>query len=115
MRYDPHSAGVSHLFTIHCWSFFSPFNICSQDGPLSIHAAGYGLAVYTGHSPQLAFALASIIVVPGCDQVFTFSPAGMGSQVMNRPPLKSRQQWKVPVPREETLVVREKFRKVGWR
>jgi len=32
---------------------------------------------------------------------------------MNRPSLKSRPQWTVAVPREETLVVREKFRKVS--
>jgi hypothetical protein len=27
----------------------------------------------------------------------------------------SRSHWTVPVSREETLVIREKFRKVGWR
>jgi hypothetical protein len=30
-------------------------------------------------------------------------------------PVSHRQHWTVPVSREETLAVREKFRKVGWR
>src|SRR5271170_263517 len=30
-------------------------------------------------------------------------------------PVPQRQHWTVPVAREETLAVREKFRKVGWR
>jgi len=30
-------------------------------------------------------------------------------------PVPQRQHWTVPVSREETLAVREKFRRVGWR
>jgi hypothetical protein len=30
-------------------------------------------------------------------------------------PVSSTQHWTVPVAREQTLVIREKFRRVGWR
>jgi hypothetical protein len=52
--------------------------------------------------------------------MFTLFPAEPGHSIMSEIPLQSRpvphrQHWTVPVSREETLAVREKFQRVGWR
>jgi hypothetical protein len=52
--------------------------------------------------------------------VSTFFPAEPGHSIMSVISSQSRtvshrQHWTVPVSREETLAVREKFQKIGWR
>jgi hypothetical protein len=58
----------------------------------------------------------------GPKPAFALTPLLPGPQIMDmdapplRPrPVSPRPHWTDPVPREETLAVREKFRKVGWR
>jgi hypothetical protein len=51
----------------------------------------------------------------------TLSPFAHRPRFLTRPPSLSLgvyfhcQHWTVPVSREETLAVREKFQKIGWR
>jgi hypothetical protein len=39
----------------------------------------------------------------------------MDASPLEPTPVSSRSHWTDPAPREETLTIREKFRKIGWR
>jgi hypothetical protein len=70
----------------------------------------------SAHRPRLRFLTRPPSLSLG---VYSF-PAEPGHSIMSEIPLQSRpvshrQHWTVPVSWEETLAVREKFRRVGWR
>jgi hypothetical protein len=69
--------------------------------------------VYMGLGSQPVFALASL-----SSGVYLLSEPqvmDMDASPLEPRPVSFRPHWIDPVPREETLAVRENFRKVGWR
>src|SRR5277367_1753675 len=67
-----------------------------------------------GICSHLSIALTSLLILPLW--LFTFFAAQPGHSIMRSPSRPvPRQHWAVPVRREETLAVRDQFRKVGWR
>jgi len=75
---------------------------------------GPWLVIYIGCCAHLAFVLrpqawASTLISAG------FTSQAMDASPLPSRPVSSRPHWTIPVSREETLTVREKFRAVSWR
>ncbi|KAL8736770.1 MAG: hypothetical protein Q9166_000136 [cf. Caloplaca sp. 2 TL-2023] len=80
---------------------------------------GSWLAVHMGRLPAL-FPLVSLLVGTSLSSDIYLLSREAWPQFMEAPSLQltanpPRSYWTLPVSREETLALREKFRKVGWR